>query len=325
MCNCERVYRGMRFALQAMLITGIALSPSLANGQDYPTKPVQLMTSEVGGGGDFGARILSQELALALGQQFIVQNRPLNAPELVAKATPDGYTLMFFGSTVWISPLVRPASWIPLRDFAPVSLAIRAPNIVTVNAYLPAQSLRALLVLARARPGELNYASSSIGTSTHLAAALFNSMAKVDIVQINYKGIAPAVVDLVAGRVQVMFAAPGSVVAHIKSGKLRALAVTSATPSALFPDLPTVSASGVPGYESSAQFGMFAPSKTPEILIARLNREIARILSKADVKERFLSVGSETVGGSADDFRKTIQSDVQRLGKVIRDAGIRVE
>ena len=196
---------------------------------------------------------------------------------------------------------------------------------LVVTPSLPVKSVRELVALARARPGELNYASSTTGSSTHLAAELFNAMAGVNITRINYKGVGTAITDVTSGRVQIMFLAPGAVAPFIKSGKLRALAVTGAHPSPLFPTLPTVAAAGVPGYESGAYFGLFAPVRTPAALVVRINRETANVLARTEVKEKFFNAGMEIVASSPEQFGAMLRAEIAKWSKVIKNAGIRGE
>jgi tripartite-type tricarboxylate transporter receptor subunit TctC len=293
-------------------------------GQDYPTKPLRIVTSDAGGAGDFVSRTIGPGLTAALGQQIVIENRPANAAEIVAKAAPDGYTLLLYGPTVWITPLVRKAPWDPLKDLAPVTLTVRAPNLLVVTPSLPVRSVKELIALAKARPGELNFASSETGSSTHLAAELFKFMARVNIVRINYKGPSMAINDIISGRVQLMFLAANSVKGHVKSGKLRALAVTTEKPSQLFPGMPTV-AVAVPGYESAAQFGFFAPAKTPAPIIDRLNQEAVRFLNRPEAKEKFFNAGMEVIASSPEQFAAMLKYETAKWTKVINAAGIREE
>jgi tripartite-type tricarboxylate transporter receptor subunit TctC len=242
----------------------------------------------------------------------------------VAKAAPDGYTILIHNNTVWISPLLDKVPYDHEQELAPVSLTSRSPNILAVHPSLPVNSVRELIALAKAKPGEINYASGPVGASNHLAAELFKALAGVNLVRIGYKGGGPALNDLVSGHVPVMFATTGSVTAHVRSGRLKGLAVTSAQPSALAPGLPTVAAAGVPGYVSEAIYGMFAPAKTPASIISRLHQETARYLGMPETKERFFNSGVETVGSSPQEFAAVIKSETIRLGKVIKSAGIRV-
>jgi tripartite-type tricarboxylate transporter receptor subunit TctC len=292
--------------------------------QEYPVKPVRLVTSDVGGAGDFVSRNLAPGLAAALGQQIVIENRPAYAAELVARAAPDGYTVLLYGPTVWITPLVRKSGWDPLRDLAPIGLTVRAPNLLVVTPTLPVKSVKDLVALARARPGDLNFASSETGSSTHLAAELFKYMTGVNIVRINYKGPAMAVTDIITGRVQLMFLVASSVKGHIQSGKLRALATTTEKPTALFPGMPTV-AEAVPGYESAAQFGFFAPAKTPAAIVNRLSQETLRFLNLPETKERYFNLGMEVIGSSPEQFGAMLRNETDKWTKVIKAAGIREE
>lgn len=315
----------LRFVIWTISIVGTVVGASTTSGQEYPNRPVHIATSEAGGAGDLASRIIAQGLAPVLGQQVVVENRPTTAAEIVAKAPPDGYTLLHYGNVVWLGPLMRKVQWDPLKDFSPIMFTVRSPNLLVVTPSLPAKSVKELLALAKARPGQLNYASSSTGSSTHLAAELFNAMAEIKLVRVNYKGVAQAITDIIRGEVQLMFVVAGSVMPHIKSGKLRALAVTSAKPSALFPGLPTVAASGVPNYESSAQFGLFAPANTPASVITRVNQDVRRVLNRPDVKEKFFNAGAETVGSSPEEFAAMLKSETAKWAKVIKNAGISVE
>ena len=316
-----------RFAMCAVSAALVVLGAGMVSGQSYPYKPIRLLTAQVGGGADFAARIIAPALSGNLGQQVIVDNRPSGVipAEIVAKAQPDGYTLLLYSNGVWTLPLMQPAPYDPVRDFSPITLLISSPSFLVVNPSLPVKSVKDLIALAKAKPGQLNYSTGGSGGAGHLAAELLKSMTGVDIVRVNYKGGGPALSGVISGEVQLTFASAGSVAAHLKSGKLKSLAVTSAKPSALHPEVPTIAASGVPGYEAEQLLGMFAPSKTPAAIINQLNREIVRSLDQADVKERFANIGSETVTNSPAQFAAVIKSEMARMSKVIRDAGIRAE
>ena len=289
----------------------------------YPSKPIRIVTTETGSGSDLMLRIMAQPLTANLGQQVIIDNRGVIAIDAVAKAQPDGYNVLFYGPTLWIGPVLNDVSWDPLRDFLPVTLATRAPNILVVHPSFPAQSVKELIALAKAKPGSLNYASGSVGASTHLAAELFKAMAGVDIVRVNYKGGGPAMNAVVSGEVPFMFSTPQSVAANVKSGKLKAIAITSAKPSLLAPDLPTVAASGVPGYESASDFGFVVPAKTPAPLINRLNREFSQVLVMPDIKERLFQLGIEVVASTPQDFAAKIKSDMVLWTKLLRKTAMR--
>ena len=213
----------------------------------------------------------------------------------------------------------------PVKDFSPITIAIRAPNVLAVHPSVAAASVGELIALARARPGVLNYASVGSGSTAHLAAELFKAMAGVDIVHIPYKGGAPAVNDLISGQVQLMFGTAGSVAAHIKSGRVRGIAVTSPQPSELFPGLPTVAASGLPDYQSGTLQGLFAPARTPAAIIRRLNQEAVGVLKKTEVREKLFGGGVEVVASAPEEFAATIKSEMLRMGQIIRSAGIKTQ
>jgi tripartite-type tricarboxylate transporter receptor subunit TctC len=303
-----------------------ALSAGSASAQSFPAKPVRIVTSGVGGAGDFAARLIGQALSPSLGQPVIVDNRPSSfiPAEVVAKSPPDGHTLLLFGSAIWLAPFLwESVRYDPYKDLAPITLAVTSPNVLVVHPSLPVKSVQELIKFARARPGQLNYAISSLGSSGSLAAELFRSMAGLNMVRINYKAAGVALNDVIAGSVHLLFATATSAATHLKSGRLRALAVTSAQPSALFPGLPTVAGAGLPGYESASTTGIFAPAGTPEPILDRLNQEIIKVLRSAVVRERFMSAGSEIIAGSPEQLVALMKSDTARLGKVIRDTGMK--
>ncbi len=313
--------------LALSLWAGLTLfSCGYASAQEYPVKPLRIYTAEPGGSGDFLARLIASGLSASLGQQVIVENRPAGIilAEAVARAAPDGYSLLYFNSTLWILPFLRKTPYDPVKDFSPISFAASTPNVLVGHPTLPVKSVKELIALAKSKPGALNYASTAIGGSTHLAAELFKSMAGVNIVHIPYKGAGIAITDLLAGQVELLFGVTTAVAPHIKSGRLRALAVTSAQPSRLAPGLPTI-ASAVPGYECVSIFGVFAPARTNQAILNRLGHEINLVLNNADVREKFVNAGAEPVGGSAADLASALRDDMAKWGKVIRDAGIKVE
>lgn len=295
---------------------------------DYPTKPVRIVTAEAGGGSDFVARIIGQGLTAAWGKTIVVDNRGggVIAGEIVSRAPADGYTLIYYGSTLWLLPLMRKdVPYNTGKDFAPVIQAVSTPAVLVVHPSVPAKSVQELIALAKSAPGRLNYASAALGTATHMSAELFKYLAGVNIVRVPYKGTGTALNDLLGGQVQLMFAVAASVSPHVKSGKLRGLAVTTARPSAAFPDLPTLAAAGVPGYEAVQFSGLFAPARTPRPIIDKLNQEIRRVLGEPQVRDRLRNTGVEVVAGSPEEFAASIRKDVTTLGKVIRSAGIREE
>jgi tripartite-type tricarboxylate transporter receptor subunit TctC len=309
------------------LAVAAALGVTAVHAQEYPTRPVRIVTSAVGGTTDLVARLIAQGLTSSMGQQVIVDNRPTGIipGEIVVKAQPDAYTLLFHGSSLWMMTLLQKVPFDPATDLLPITLATSTPNIIVVHPAVPAKSIRDLIALASAKPGALNYGSGANGAASHLAGELFKYMARVNIVRVPYKGQGPAVLALLGGEVQVSFASSGSVIGHVRSGKLRALAVTSAKPSAVAPGVPTVAESGLPGYQSTTNAGMFAPLRTPERRIAFLNREIVQVLNRQEAKDLLFKDGTEVVGSSPRDFAATMKAETASMEKVIRAAGIRTE
>jgi tripartite-type tricarboxylate transporter receptor subunit TctC len=299
----------------------------VVSGQSYPNKPIRMVTSPIGGGGDFIARQVAQAISGPLGQPVIVENRPsgIILGEILSKAPADGYTLLVGSNSLWWGPLLQTTPYDVARDFSPITMTSRSPLLLVVHPSLPAKSVKELIALGKARAGELNYSTTAIGSSTHLAAELFKSMAGVNIVRISYAGGALPLNALLGGEVQMAFVSPPGGMPHVRSGRFRALAVTSAEPSILVPGVPTIASSGVPGYELIASDGILAPAGTPAAIISRLNQEIVRFLNMAETKERFFNAGVETAGNSPEQFAATMKADMTRLGKVIKDAGIKVE
>ncbi len=315
-----------RVVVSITLIGTLAVGAGTVRGQNYSNKPIRFVTGEVGGGNDFTARLIAPGISSSLGQQVIVENRGgAFYGAIVSQAQPDGHTLLLTSSAFFVEPFFRQTPYDVVKDFSPVTLTTTSPNILVVNASLPVKSVKDLIALAKAKPGELNYASSTPGGTTHLAAELFKHMAGVNIVGVRYKGGGPALTGVMSGEVQMIFNPAGSVAPHLKSGKVRALAVTSAEPSALVPDLPTIAASGVPGYGVSSITAIFAPAKTPAAIVNRLNIAIVRFLNTPEAKERFLSSGVEAVGSSPQQLADLVKSEVAMWGKLIKDAGIRIE
>ena len=311
------------FSLAGLLIAAVAS----AGAQTFPLRPVRIVTNEPGAGLDFTARLIAQGLTASLGQQVIVDNRGggggVIAAELVVRATPDGHTLLWHNNAIWTQPLLKSVPYDPLRDLATITQGTLSPNILVVYPSVPAKSVAELLALAKARPGEINFVSGGTGAPTHLAAELFKSMANINIVHIPYKGSGPALNALLGGEEQMMFTVANGGLPHIRSGRLRALAISSAKPSALLPGVPTVAAAGVPGYESATIQGLFVPGKTPPAPIARLHREVVAVLKRTDVKDKLFNLATEAVASSPQQFTSVIRADMARLGKLIQDAGIR--
>jgi tripartite-type tricarboxylate transporter receptor subunit TctC len=313
--------------LQARAAIGVLASVLLivgavpALGQEkYPSRVVRIVTATPGSNHDWGARLVAQELTPRLGQRVIVENRGSIAVEYVAKDAPaDGYTMLFYGAFVWLQPYLTRASWDPLADFAPITLAITSPSVLVIHPSLPAKSVKELIVLAKARPGDLNYGAGGGGSTPHIAAELFKHMANVRIVRVNYKGTGPAMMGLFVGEVQLMFAAVGPILSHVKQGRVKALAVTTPKRSQLIPELPPV-AEALPGYEAEAAIGFFVPRKTPGAIVKLLNQEIVHSLKGADPHVLF-NAGVEAVGNSPDEFAAFIKSEMDRMRRVIKSAG----
>ena len=294
--------------------------------QDYPTKPVRIVTPPAGAGNDYVARVIAQGLTASLGQQLVVDNRPAAiVGELVAKAPADGYTLLAIGSVLWLTPLLQDnVGYDAVKDFSPISVTGLSVNVLVVHPSVAANSVKELIALAKAKPGQLNYATGGTGSSNHLAAELFKSMAGINLVRIPYKGSGPAVNDLVSGQVQIMFPTTAAGLPHVKSGRLRALAVTSLQPSALAPGLPTVTDSGVPGYESVVMYALFAPAKTPAAIVKRVNKDLVQYLRSPAGTERLFTAGIEVVASTPGELATAMKSEMTRLGKLIKDANLRV-
>jgi len=312
-----------RSALVLLAAAMAVVLPGISCGQQYPVKPVRIVTAPAGGGNDFSARLVARGIGGPLGQQVIVDNRPtILGPEIVSKAQPDGYTLLLTGSSHWIGPLVDKVSYDPIRDFAAISLVDRTPVLLVVHPSLPVKNVKQLIALARAKPGQLNVSSGATGTSNYLGAVLFNSLAKVDIVRIPYKGAAPALTAVMSGETQLMFGSPGGSMSHVNSGRLRALAVGSEKPSALAPGLPTMAESGVPGFVSEAVHVVLAPAGTPPAIVSRLHQEIDRFVQSTDGRNQFLKGGVEAASSSPEGLVAMMKSEMATIGKVLRAAGV---
>jgi tripartite-type tricarboxylate transporter receptor subunit TctC len=307
-----------------------ALAATLAGAvaaQDYPAKPIRVI---VGPGPDVLARIIGQKLTDAWGQQVLVDQRPgaggIIAADSVAKSAPDGYTLLLStGTYTTIPSLYSKVPYDFVKDLQPVTLLASLPFLLVAHPSVPAKNVPELLQLAHVRPGQLNYASSGNGTTAHLAGEMLKSMAKVNIVHVPYKGTVPGVIDLVAGQVHLMFAIIQSSLPHVQAGKLRALGVSGAKRSSSAPEVPTISESGVPGYEFISWNGIHAPAATSKAVAGKLNAELLRVITLPDVKERMVGLGMDVAGGTPEEFGVLVRSDIAKWAKVIREAGIKVE
>jgi tripartite-type tricarboxylate transporter receptor subunit TctC len=300
--------------------------------QPYPTKPVRLVLPyPPGGGSDTIARPLAQKMSEGLGQQVVVENRGgANGNigmEAVARSAPDGYTVVFaLSAQLAINPgLYQKIPYDPLRDYAPVTLFGSGVYLLVVHPSLPVKSVQELIALAKARPGQLAYSSSGNGSGGHLAAELLNSMTGVRMLHVPYKGGGPALMDLIAGQVQVLFATQLASWPHVRSGRVRALAVSTAKRPSSLPDLPTIAEAGVPGYDSGVWYAVLAPAGTPREIIARLNGEIIRALNLPDYRGFLVNNGIEPIGSPPEELTRTIKSELAKWAKVIQAAGVRVD
>ncbi len=309
---------------------GFILAAGAVFGQDYPQKPIRLIAPTAGGAIDFYARVLAPPLSDALKQQVIVDNRGggsgVIAVETVIRANPDGHTLLIYGPPAWMLPLLRKSvHYDVIKDLAPIVLLNNSGNLLVVHPSVPAKTVRELIDLAKAKPGQLLDAGSDTGSSAHLAAELFKAMAGVNILRVPYKGVGAGISALIAGEVQMMMPAIAAAMPHVKSGRLRALAVSFAEPSSLAPGIPTVAASGVPGYVSQTTGAVFAPKATPATLITKLNQEFNRALSTPAVREKFLAAGAEPAGGPPQVAIAAVKAEIAKWGKLIKELGIQEE
>ena len=315
----------------ALMISAGAIAPA-AYGQQYPAKPIRMIIGfPPGGGTDIVGRIVAQKLAEGLGQPVLVENRGgasgQIAAELVAKAPPDGYTIMMAHITaISILPtLVPKLPYDAQKDFAPISLVAIGPNVLVVHPLLPVKTVKDLVALAKAKPGQLQYAATGSGTVQHLAAELFKLQAKVDILHVPYKGSGQSIVDVVAGHVHLTFDSVPPVLPHIRSGKLRALAVTSEKRFSILPDIPTVAEEGLPEFDLSTWWGLVAPAAVSKDIIARLQAETIKALRQPDVKEKLAFAGADTVGNTADEFAAFIRAERAKYARIVNDANIKLD
>ncbi len=302
-----------------------------AISQSYPAKPVRLIVPfPPGAYTDTVARLLAKKLSDGFGQAVVVENRAGAGGNIgadyVAKSAPDGYTLLMgtIASAISVSAYAK-LPYQLTRDLAPVSLVVSVPYVLVTGPAIPAKSLGELVELARAQPGKLNYASSGNGSALHLASELFKTRTGIDLVHIPYKGIAPAMTDLVGGQVSVMFPSLDSALPHIRSGKIKALAVTSTKRSPLLPDVPTVAESGLPGFEILAWGGVLAPAGTPKDIVTHINSEIAKALESSDIRKRFLDIGAEATPSTPGEFARFIEAEIEKWAQVVKASGVRID
>ncbi|MDB5810622.1 MAG: hypothetical protein JWN94_2744 [Betaproteobacteria bacterium] len=308
-----------------------ALCAGAALAQNYPTKPVRVIVSfPPGSGADITARTITPRLTEVYGQQFIVDNRAGASgnlgSEIAARAVPDGYTLLFTPASVASSQaLYTKLGYNLQKDLEPISIIASAPFVLVVHPSLPVKNVKDLIAMAKARPGQLLYASTGNGGSPHLAMELFKMQAKIDIGHIPYKGTPPAVTDLIAGQVSMMFANTLSVLPYVNSGRLKALGISGAKRSAAAPSLPTIAETGMPGFEASTWFGMLAPSGTPKEITARLTTELRKIVQNKTVADALVAQGADPIGSTAEEFQARIASDIDKWTRTIKAAGVKAE
>jgi tripartite-type tricarboxylate transporter receptor subunit TctC len=309
-----------------------ALAPAIATAQNYPAKPLRFIVPfPPGGGNDTIARLVAQKLSASLGQQVLVDNRPgaggTIGAEAAARSPGDGYTIFLAGvGTHGINPNLRKKlPYDALKDFEAVSLIASAPLLVVIHPSLPAKSVKELIAIAKARPGQINYASNGAGGSSHLAVELFDMMAGVKLTHIPYKGMVPAFTDLLSGEVQVMFSSAVAMLPQVKAGRLRAIAMTGSKRSAAIPNIPTVAESGVPGYETGSWYGITVPAGTPKPIVERLSRETQTIVKSKDITSKLNEEAVIPVGSTPEAFDKHIRNELARWAKVIKAAKVELE
>jgi len=315
------------------LMAGIALAAAALCGaaQAYPTKPVTIVVPFApGGAADTMARQLAERLNKRLGQPVIVENKPgagtMIASEYVAKAAPDGHTVLLAASSLGIAPaLYSKVNYDPVKDFVPISQVASVVHVLEVHPSVPVKSVAELIAWLKANPGKANYGSVGAGTSTHLESELFNTMAGVRMTHVPYKGSAPALMDLVGGNLQVMFDAWASSGPFVRDGKTRLLAVTTAQRSKILPDVPTVAESGLPGYEAMPWLGFVAPAGTPAAAVNRFHAELTEVLKEPEVQERFRNLGLDIIGNTPEQFAEFIKKDIVKWAKVVKDSGARAD
>jgi tripartite-type tricarboxylate transporter receptor subunit TctC len=318
------------FMLLTSFIMALASPVAAAQPDRYPDKPIRIVVPFTpGGSNDLVGRVLAQKFTESWGQPVVIDNRPGGGStigiEMVVRAAPDGYTLLVTSGGIAINVSLYRLPFNPVKDLAPVALLAQMPYLLAVNPSLPAKSTLELINLAKAQPGKLAYASSGAGTSSHLTMEMFQSLAKIDMLHIPYKGGGPAVNALISGEVQVIFNVITGTLQQVQAGKLRALGVSSAKRVDVAPELPTIAESGLPGFEVIAWYNMFAPAGTPRGIVNRLNAEVNRRLGQPQVRERFLSLGVVPLTGTPEDLSRYLKFEVDRWAKLIREAGIRLE
>ena len=319
----------VRSGLLSWVVLGLLVSDLLAQG--YPAKPIRVIDAyPPGGSTDIVARLIGPKFQESQGQPWVIDNRPgaqgIIGTDIVAKAPPDGYTLLMFTGSHTVHPSIyKNLPYDLVKAFAPVTQTTTTTNVLVVHPSVPARTVKELIALAKARPGGLNFASGGPGSSTHMAAELFKSMAGIRMTHIPYKGAAPAVMATVGGETDLVFGSMPAAAPHIRSGRLRALGVSTAKRAIAMPELPTIAEAGLPGYESTNATGVLAPAGTPREIVAKLQQEIARVLNLPDIRERLLSLGAEPVGGTPEQFGEFIRTEIAKWAKVVKATGMELQ
>ena len=313
---------------QILTVSILLGTTALVQAQQYPTKPVRIVVPFAAGGNtDFTARSIATKLTETLGQQFLVDNRPGGSTNIgsdaIAKSAPDGYNILMGGAANAINVAVLAKVPFDLqRDLTPIVLCVKGANVLAMHPSLPAKNLKELIAIAKAQPGKLNYATAGVASSNHMAAELFQHMAGIKMNHVPYKGNAPALTDLLGGHVEMIFSGVPALVPHIKSGRIRAIAIGSPKRFAAVPEVPTFDESGLKGYEASTWFGLMAPAKTPREIITKLNAEVGKVLASKEIRDRYQIEGLEPQGGSPEDFAKFIASEIALYTRVVKAANL---
>jgi tripartite-type tricarboxylate transporter receptor subunit TctC len=312
------------------VVVGAVAATAWAQTATYPSKPVRVVVALAAGGGvDTSARVVGQKLAEAWGQQVLIENRPgaggTIAAEAVSRAAPDGYTLLMHSIGHTIAAGLYRLPYDAVRDFAPITLVVQAPNVLAVHPSLPVRSTKELIALAKTRPDDLPFSSSGNGSPTHLTLSLFQSMAGIRLVHVPYKGTGPGITDLIGGRVSLTSASVVSIMPHAAAGRLRALAMVGSRRCVAAPELPTVAESGLPGFAVDTWYGLFAPAGTPRDIVARIQEDVAKVVAQVETRDRMVAQGLEPVANPPDQFAAYVRAETARWSKVIREAGIKAD
>jgi tripartite-type tricarboxylate transporter receptor subunit TctC len=309
-----------------MVLAGYSGWASAQSAPAYPTRVIRFLSPPAGSNVDLIARVIAQGVASEFGQSVVVENHPdLVAMKTAVNATPDGYTVLLATSAVWIKPLMQKVDYDPVKDLIPITLATTAPSFLFTVPSVPAKNVKELIAYAKANPGKLNYGMAGQGTSGHLAAELFKNMAGIDIVRIAYNGSGAMISGMLANQIQLSFSSASTGMPHVPTGKLLVLGVGGTKPSALAPDVPTIASQGLPGYQIQAEQAMWVPAGTPKGVVDRLSTAVLKVLANPEVKKKFLSDGTETLGNTPDQVAAYIKADMVKWGKLVKDAHLQAD